>query len=63
VFKGAVEFARHDVIRFTRFFVLFGQKNSSFGQKKSKTAFPLPPLKKKTVEIGDRRDRGCLFFV
>jgi hypothetical protein len=58
--KGGVEFARHGVIPFTRFSALLAKKNSSFGQKKSKTACSTP--EKKTVEIGERRDRGRLFF-
>jgi hypothetical protein len=39
-------------------FLPFGQKNSSFGQNKEQNS----TSEKKTVEIGERRDRGCIFF-
>jgi hypothetical protein len=36
------------------------KKTVLLGRKRAKQLVPLPPLKK-TVEIGERRDRGCLF--
>jgi hypothetical protein len=59
-FKGRVEFARHDTIRFTRLSVLLVKKTVLFGSKRARQLVPLPPLKK-IVENGERRDRGCLF--
>jgi hypothetical protein len=45
-----VEFARHDVIGFTRFFALLGKKQF-FWQKKSKTAFSTSTPEKKQWKL------------
>jgi hypothetical protein len=57
-----VAFARHGARRFARFSAPFGKKKQFFWQKKSKTACFTSSPEKETVEIGERRDRGCLFF-
>jgi hypothetical protein len=49
--RGVVEFARHDAICFTRFFLPFWSKKTALlGRERAKQLVPLRALKKKNSE-------------